>query len=382
MKVRTADIILIRNAQSYDFGGGEKTPVFIAREIMSETIMKPLIFSHSKKLLDFAKANGVKAKDTWWWSCQNWSGRRAALSPVYFLWQIVLFSYYLLLFIRYNPSVVHLQSKDDFIAGTYAARILGIKVIWSDYADLKHIFVNHSKWYKNPIGKAVYLAAHFASIIVVVSKEDLRLISQHIPNGEVKAKMRVVYNGAFDSNKHVSKYKKFTFISTGRLVTDKGIKELIEAFIRLNDRHPETRLYLVGDGPEKSSFEELARMHKSVSFLGYKQDPLEYVAKSHVFILPTYHEGFSLAIVEACMLAMPIITTNVGGNPEIIKDRKTGLMIPIRNDESLERSMEELYNNKDLAAELGKNARATYEANFNFKTIIKERFLPLYETTR
>lgn len=382
MKVRNTDIILIRNAQPYDFGGGEKTPVFIAREIASETNLRPIIFSHSKKLLDFAKANNVKTKKTWWWSRQNWSGRRAALLPAYFFWQIVLFFYYLTLFARYNPSVVHLQSKDDFIAGTYAAYLLGIKVVWSDYADLKHIFMNHNKWYKNPVGKAVYLAANLASTIIIVSKEDFRLISQHIPDGTVKQKMNVIYNGAFDSYKPAKKYDKFTFISTGRLVTDKGIKELIDAFSMLNKKHPETRLYLVGDGPERHIFEEYAKPHKSIFFLGYKQNPLDYVAKSHVFILPTYHEGFSLAIIEACMLSMPIIATDVGGNPEIIKNDKTGLLIPVKDSLSLEDSMERLYKDKDLSEKLGENARRAYEANFNFKTIIKERFFPLYETTR
>lgn len=382
MVLQKVDIIMIRNAQPYDFGGGEKTPVLIAHEISIESDLKVIVFSHSEKLLKFANLNNVLTEKTWWWSQQNWSGWKVFLSPIYFSWQAVLFLYYVIKFQKYQPSVVHIQSKDDFIAGTLAARLLNIKVIWSDYADLKHIFMNHSKWYKNPIGKMVYLTAHVVSDIIVVSKEDLRLISLNIPDGIVKKKLHVIYNGAFDVYKPIKKYNKFTIISTGRLVTDKGIKELINAFILFHSKYSDTQLYIIGDGPEKDSFIKMADSHDSIFFLGHKANPLEYVNKSHIFTLPTYHEGFSLAIVEACMLSMPIITTNTGGNPEIITPDKTGILVPIKDAAALESAMERLYDNRKFLLSLGKNARKRYINEFNFKTIIKERFLPLYETTR
>lgn len=376
--MRKSTVILIRNAAPSDFGGGERVPVFIAREVLKSTDVKPLVFSHSKKLLEFASANNVPHKKTWWWAQQNWSGIRVIFTPIYFLWQIVLFIYYLTLFVWYHPRVVHIQSKDDFIAATYAARLLNIRVIWSDYADLKHIFKNHAIWYKNPIGKAVYLAAHFAEEIIVVSKEDLRLISEHIPSGVVKQKMRIVYNGAFDSYRPVKKYETFTFISTGRLVTDKGIGELIDAFKKFSRKHPDSRLYLVGDGPERKLFEKRASDNKAIHFLGYKQNPLEYVAKSHVFLLPTYHEGFSLAIVEACMLGMPIVATDVGGNPEIIRDGETGLLVETKSSDVLHSAMVKLYSDDRLVKRLSESARHEYNKKFNFKNIINETFLDLY----
>lgn len=376
--MRKSTVILIRNAAPSDFGGGERVPVFIAREVLNKRDITPLIFSRSRKLLDFADANDVPHKKTWWWSQQNWSGIRIILTPIYFLWQIVLFIYYLALFTWYRPRVVHIQSKDDFIAGTYAARLSGAEVIWSDYADLKHIFRNHRTWYKNPIGKSVYLAAHFTKEIIVVSKEDLLLISENIPEGPVKQKMKVVYNGAFDSYKPVDKYETFTFISTGRLVTDKGIGELIDAFKKFNAKYADSRLYLLGDGPERELFEKKAADNKAIHFLGYKQNPLEYVAKSHVFLLPTYHEGFSLAIVEACMLGLPVIATNVGGNPEIIRDGETGLLVKSKNVESLYAAMLEVYKNDELRKRLSEAARNEYVTKFNYEKIINDTFMDLY----
>lgn len=379
MPVRNT-VIIIRNAAPHDFGGGERVPVFIAREALQQSTIQPIIFSRSAKLINFAHTNHVPYKRTWWWSRQNWSGWRIALTPIYLAWQIILFAYYLTLFIKYRPHVVHIQSKDDFIAGTYAARLVGARVIWSDYADLKHIFRNHTIWYKNPIGKAVYLAAHLAEKIAVVSKEDKRLVIENIPNSQtISNKMHVVYNGAFDSyNPAIEKYKTFTFVSTGRLVTDKGVGELIEAFMRFNVIHKNSRLYLLGDGPERQKFEKKSQNHPAIHFLGYQQEPLNYVAKSHVFLLPTYHEGFSLALVEACMLGIPIIATNVGGNPEIIKDNNNGLLIKVKSIDDIYDSMVLLYKNKTLCKQLSKNARSTYVEKFDFAKIIKKEFLSLY----
>lgn len=375
-------VIIIRNAMQYDFGGGERVPVFIGRVVLKHSNLKPIIFSRSHKLLEFAHANGVPYRQTWWWSRQNWSGIRVALVPVYFTWQLFLFLYYLFLFAHYRPATVHIQSKDDFIAATYAARLIRARIIWSDHADLKHIFRNHRTWYKNPIGKAVYLAARLAEEIIVVSKEDRHLIARNISKGVVYKKMRVVYNGAFDSYKSLKKYRSFTFVSTGRLVTDKGIGELIETFNEFHQEYGNSRLYLLGDGPERKKFEKMAEKNKSIRFLGYQQEPLDYVAKSHAFVLPTYHEGFSLALVEACMLELPIIATDVGGNPEIIRDMETGLLIKTRDTVSLYGAMVKIYNDKELRNRLSRSARKKYVESFDFEQIIRREFISFYEGKR
>lgn len=378
-----SNIVIIRNAARVDFGGGERVPVFIARALADDKKFHPIVLSRSQKLLDFAKKESVDNMKSWWWSRQNWSGKYITLTPIYIVWQIILFVYYVSIFLRLRPSVVHLQSKDDFIAGTFAARILRIRVLWSDYADLKHIFLNHKVWYKNPVGKMVYFAGHYAEKILVVSKQDKSLISVHIPDGPIKNKLEVIYYGAFDSyRKNVEKYDNFTFVSSSRIVTDKGVGELIEAFNAINKLHADTKLLILGDGPERDHFEKIARPNKSIEFAGYKTNPLDYVAKSHVFIIPTYHEGFSIALVEACMLGLSIIATDVGGNPEIIRHKKTGLLVVAKDSSSLFDSMEELYNNKELREIIARNARKEYVDKFNFETIIKKQLKPLYEGKR
>lgn len=372
-------IVIIRNAAKQDFGGGEKVPVLIARGVIDNSNMQPVILSGSKKLQDFAASHQITTISSPWLPKQNWSGVHIILTPFYLIWQLVLTAYYIALFIKLRPFVVHIQSKDDFIAGTLAARLLGVPVLWSDYADLKHIFTNHTIWYKNPIGKIVYACGYLTESIVVVSEQDKQLVSTHIPDGVVKDKLQVIYNGAFDTLKRLPKNDTFTFVSSSRIVTDKGIGELIKAFDRLHAKYSDTQLHILGDGPEKRYFEDLARQNPSITFLGFQHNPLEYVEKSHVFILPTYHEGFSIALVEACMLEMPIIATNVGGNPEIIHNTETGLLVKVKDVDSLFDAMEKLLGDEAMRVELSKNARNAYVDKFDFETIIKKHFIPLYE---
>ena len=79
------------------------------------------------------------------------------------------------------------------------------------------------------------------------------------------------------------------------------------------------------------------------------------------------------------MLQLPIIATDVGGNPEIIHHNKTGLLVPSKNSVALHDAMEQLYSNSRLRVHLATAARRQYLASFVFHTIVKTQFIPLYE---
>lgn len=374
------NLVIIRNAAAHDFGGGERFPVFLA-DILNNSNYSPVIISRSEKLLAFAKQSSVKTIRGWWWPKQQWSGVNNLLIPIYLLWQVALFFYYLVAFNKMKPIAVHIQSKDDFIAATYAASALKIPVVWTDHADLKHIWKNITVRYKNPIGKMIYKAARHASSITVVSNSEKSLISEHLPStSNVADKLQVIYNGVVDRTTEYPKNTNgFTFLIASRLVSDKGINEALAAYEAFSKKHPDTRLLIIGDGPEASLFKQKALSIQGVQLLGHQNDPLAFMAKADVFIHPTYHEGFSVALVEAGMMSLPIIATAVGGNVEIIEHNKTGLLIAMKDSDDLLHAMEEIYTNTSLRESLGKNARIQYEKNFQFDNIVKENFIPLYE---
>jgi glycosyltransferase involved in cell wall biosynthesis len=299
------------------------------------------------------------------------------------MWQIVLTLWYVTKFIQLRPHVIHIQSKDDFIAATLAGRLLGKRIIWTDHADLKHVWRNLTVWYKNPIGKLIYLCAYLSHAITVVSKSERSLVTLNLPaNTKIANKLHVIYNGVLDTANQFPSDRtdsNLTFCVASRLVTDKGIKEVINAYKSICNELTNSQLVLLGDGPDATKFHKLAKNTPSIKFLGHQSNPLPIMSQADVFIHPTYHEGFSVALVEAGMLSLPIIATSVGGNVEIINDRQTGILIPVRDSQSLARAMRELASNKDLRKKLGTSARQQYIDRFHFDYIVNESFIPLYE---
>jgi glycosyltransferase involved in cell wall biosynthesis len=372
-------IIIIRNAFSYDFGGGERMPVNLA-SLLSANGYAPVVISRSPKLLSYAKSKNIRVVKGWWWSRQNWSGWRVFLTPVYFLWQIILTLWYLTLFALIRPDLVHAQSKDDFISVTIAGRLLGKRIFWSDHADLKYVFQNTGIWYKNPIGKAVKFCSRLAETIILTSQNDKRLIEEALGE-EISSKYVIIYNGIFDRPSLLNKHRggnKVVFATTSRLVTAKGIGELIHAFRQVSKAVP-SELWLFGEGPERNKFESLASGQDNIVFKGFPDDTLDQVAKADIFVHPSYLEGFSLSLVEAAMMGKPIIACDVGGNPELVENGKNGILIPPRDETALAEAMAKLAGDKQLRLKYGKTARKTYEDNYVFEKIVREKYIPLYE---
>lgn len=374
-------VVLIRNAQPYDFGGGERFPVFVAR-VLKRDYGTPIIISRSPSLLKYAEDTGIRTVRGPWWRNQQWSGARVLLFPLYILWQIFLFCWYLVTFIRLHPQVVHIQSKDDFIAATFAGRLVGATVVWTDHADLKHIWRNLRVWYKNPVGKLVYVASHFSHAITLISKSEYREVTHHLPaKSRVRKRLLIIHNGSPDVKAAYpsTASDQFTFCSTNRLVSDKGIREMIVAFKRFHKSHPDSRLVLVGNGPEEDHFKELASDEPAIVFAGFQSDPLSFVASSDVLLQPTYHEGFSISILEGFMLQKPIIATAVGGNVEMITNNENGLLVPVKDIDSLYAAMVSLYKDPALRKKLAKEGRTIYLRQFVFDNIVKKEFIPLYD---
>lgn len=379
--MNTPTIILIRNAYPYDFGGGERFPVHVA-EILQERGYHPIVFSHSTAIQRYAADRQVQFKKSPWLQWQNWSGVRIIFTPLYIAWEVLLCIWYIITFLRYKPLAVHIQSKDDFIAATFAGRVTGVRVIWTDHADLKHIWRNVQTWYKNPIGKLVYLAANFSHAISVVSNSEYQEVTKHLPvSSKIKSKISVIYNGCPDIKikRSIHKADSFIFCIASRLVTDKGIREAIEAFTLVQKKRKDVALYIIGSGPEADKFQSLAASNNAIIFMGHKKNPLPDMATSDVFLQPTYHEGFSIVLVEASMLGLPIIATNVGGNKEIIFHERTGLLVDARDSNQLSNAMLRLYDDATLRRRLAKNARKQYEQSFVFDTIVTTKFIPLYK---
>jgi glycosyltransferase involved in cell wall biosynthesis len=200
---------------------------------------------------------------------------------------------------------------------------------------------------------------------------------------ELAGKLMLVHNGVFVPE-HVSpadKDAEFIVATNARLVPDKGIGELLEGFAasRYKDR---SKLWVLGaDSGNLGTYQQRTAelgLKNRVRFVGYVANPNDYVAAADVFVHASYHEAFSLAIVEAAMLARPIVATNVGGASEIINE-DTGVLIPPKDARAITQALDDLLANPEKRHALGGHAKQKASSEFDFSKIVQERIIPLYE---
>lgn len=160
----------------------------------------------------------------------------------------------------------------------------------------------------------------------------------------------------------IRKESVFTFVFIGRLVGDKGINELVEAFERLNKEYPNTRLILVG--PEERNLDPLKpetiskiELNENIEAVGRQSDVRPWLAASDVFVFPSYREGFPNVVIEAGAMCLPSIVTDINGSREIIIEGKNGTIIPPRDTDALYQAMKRIISNPAEIAEMAANAR-------------------------
>jgi lipopolysaccharide/colanic/teichoic acid biosynthesis glycosyltransferase len=159
----------------------------------------------------------------------------------------------------------------------------------------------------------------------------------------------------------------------GRLVKDKGIRELVEAFRDLSAAIPNLRLLLVGDfeagDPVGQEVQKQIESAATILRTGFVQHPAPYYALMDVFVLPTHREGFSGAALEAQASGVPLITTNATGAVDSVKDGITGSVVPVGDTKALGAAIETLLRNPDLRTRMGRAARQWMEQNFGAETV-------------
>ena len=162
-------------------------------------------------------------------------------------------------------------------------------------------------------------------------------------------------------------------VCTGRMVSAKGHRILLEALAPLVASGVEMTCTLIGDGPERKDLEAMCAamgIAAQVRFLGAMAHgpTLAEVAKADIFVLASFAEGLPVALMEAMALGVPCVSTTIAAIPELIRDGQNGLLVPPSNPEALREALQRLVADEDLRREFGKAARETAAAEYNLST--------------
>ena len=176
-------------------------------------------------------------------------------------------------------------------------------------------------------------------------------------------------------SKELKKPEFFTFLFVGRIVGDKGINELCEAFERLKETEKSIRLLLVGRfedelDPVSDKTRETINNDSSIEAVGpkYGNELLAYYAVADCFVFPSYREGFPNTVLEAGAMGLPSIVTDINGSREIIIEGENGIIIQSHDAEALFQAMLRMMRDKDAREKMANNARqmiaSRYEQGF------------------
>jgi len=219
---------------------------------------------------------------------------------------------------------------------------------------------------------------------IAVSNATEELIKKHL-NVE-KEKISRIYNGVdtqlFRPPTDIEiekKYSMHTVVYIGRMMASKGLHVLIKAIPEVLRFFPETRFLFVGGGNipfYKGMIEKKGVSEKSFSFIGHVGyfDRPKILRKASVFVNPSFFENCSLSILEAMSCSTSVVASDVGGNSEMIRSGKNGVLVPMCDHTQLAKSLISLLENEDLNKEIGKEARRTVEQSFSSQKMAEKTY--------
>ena len=177
----------------------------------------------------------------------------------------------------------------------------------------------------------------------------------------------------------------FVFVFVGRLVSDKGINEMVAAFERHQTQHPLSKLLLVGDyeadlDPLLPRTLQAIEKNQSIISTGFQADVRPYLALSNALVFPSYREGFPNVVMQAGAMGLPCIVTDINGCNEILKEGVNGVIVSVKNTDDLLLFMNEFVDNSQLFNHLQANSRTMIATRYNQQVIweaIKKEYIQL-----
>ena len=271
------------------------------------------------------------------------------------------------IFRREQINLVHTHNTYAHFYGALAAKLAGVPYV---------INTQHGRGC-GPSWKAraqFRIANRFTNQIIGVSED-----AAHLCQGEDRfsaRKIDFIWNG-IDLNRFTfhGPSDKLVAISVARLSPEKDFATLLKAVAIVLREVPNFELRIIGNGPEKENLEQLAArldIQHNVKFYGERNDVPKLLADAGFFVSSTLTEGISLTLLEAMAVGLPVLTTAVGGNPEIVDEPKTGYLVPAKNPDAVAAGIINMCREKENWPTMGSLGRQRVEQHFEIRKMIQK----------
>lgn len=242
---------------------------------------------------------------------------------------------------------------------------------------LKRISWEHFNYYyqfrkNNRIRRAaMWLAAAFSDVLLVLSKEDKEYYKEHL---KIRGRLCQIYNPNTYEEVELQRPKEKLVFAAGRLTGAKGFDYLLKSWRLLEKDFPEWKLCIAGKGEEEAALLAMKQQMnlKAVEFIGNVEHIEAYYEKAAFFVLPSRNEGFGMVLIEAMAYENPVVSFSCKAGPkDIITDGKDGFLVPTGDFKGFAARMRCLMEDKGLREEMGRNAKESTK-RFQVKGILEQ----------
>ncbi len=311
------------------------------------------------------------------------------------LWQLYRF------FKKEKPDIVHSHTPKGGLLGMLAARMAGVKIRVHTVAGLRYVttkgfsrrilvFMERlTARCANYVWPNSYSLQEFIKAHKLAKPSKLEVIGRGSSNG-INLKRyspTAIIAEKIEQTKKKIQYDEtnFYFLSVGRIVHDKGMDELLNAFVRLYETEPLARLVLVGAfedevDPVSEQARHLIQNHPGVIMAGWSDQVEYFMQLAHVLVHPSHREGFPNVLLQAGAMGCPIICSRIEGNIDIVEHEKTGLIFEVKSEEQLLSQMQYAIKNPSIIKKYAQALRQHIEQRFDqpiIHSLLHKKYLEL-----
>ena len=295
-------------------------------------------------------------------------------------------------FWRLKPDIVHTHTPKAGLLGMIAARLAGVPIRlhtvaglpWMEAHGFKKKLLKHMEKLTVYFSTRVYVNSlkmlNFMRINKIdASAEKLRMIGNGSSNGiDIEHFNRSQINTLQTTGlKRISKHSNdgFIWLFVGRMVGDKGIAELIQAFLHIKESNPSDQLWLVGPAEQNDSLPQ--QLYSSIEqdanivWWGYQDDVRPFFAAADTLVFPSYREGFPNVPMQAAAMECPMILSDINGCNEIVQNNVNGILVPVKNAGALTDAMLLMRTNQEIREKFKERSLQIVKEKFSNKTFWK-----------
>jgi len=283
---------------------------------------------------------------------------------------------------EFKPDVVHTHHLYELFYAWPGALLTGARLVHTEH-----------EYYSLMSAKACFLLrqlARFCQAVTGVNEETSAFLREEV--GIPAGKVHTVVNG-IDLERYAASCRRrqelgladsnFVVAIVARLEPVKDHAMLVQAFRLVVDKLPQAKLLIIGDGSERQNLERLADelgLGGHIRFLGCRSDVADFLACVDVVALSSKAEGLPLCILEAMAAGKPVVATEVGGIPTVVRPGETGLLVPAGDHQAMATALLAIRNDAGTSSRMGERGRRLVAERYDLKKTI-EAYVSLYKAS-